>query len=281
MRYRYTPTTDKERLKSQADSYYKFDMAAITEAIGGRTKLTVLDLGCANGELTVSRFESAAFTKVVGVDRSDEAVDEARKSNASDKFRFYTLDLDGDFLPRLRQLMSENGIEGFDIVFGAMTAHHLSDPLRTIAAIRSVIGEGGKLILRSSDDGGKLCHPCGELLAELLYRYSKIVSTIDRHFGRKMPKLLYDAGYGGVKMMYKVTDTCNKSTASKQNMYDIGFGYRLQEVDAAISTSASSSPELAAEREWISSALDTLRREFDKPDFWYCNTTYMAIAEVR
>ncbi len=279
MEYKYKAIPDRTRLSSQLRSYYKFDIAAIEEASGKREGLNVLDLGCAFGELTKSRFDGRKFNKVIGVDLNKSAIAEANERTAEwEKYRFYALDLESDFLPKLNEIMAENGINKFDLVFGALIFHHLAEPKTPINALKSVLAPGGKLIIRTSDDGGKMCHPHGELLSEILSRYNRIVTTTDRYFGRKLIGLLTESGYRNIKMLYHVSDTCNKSEATKKNMFDIGFGFRLKAVDAMIDQS--SSAQLKSEREWLRKSLDRLKEAFEQPDFWYCNTSYIAIAEV-
>lgn len=266
---RYSPLDkgERERLARQAHGYFRFDEAAIDEATEGKDGLTVLDMGCANGALTRSRFFDGKFYKVVGVDIDKTAIGEAQ---ADDKFRFYALDLEGDFVQQFKQILCDNGVEKFDLIFGALVVHHLSDPQKVLGKLRQFIKRDGKIILRSSDDGGKICHPYGELLQEILLRYGALVPC-DRFSGRKLFSMLSGAGYKDVKLRYHVSDTCKKGKESRQNIFNIGFGYRLNALQKM-----SPSPDI----EWLIEAINKLKAAFESPDFWYSNTSYIAIAGV-
>lgn len=266
MQYKYSPSAEgeKDRLFRQSNSYFKFDLAAIDEATAGRKGLSALDLGCANGELTFSRMSDERFARVVGVDIDLKALDEASKRADGTKFRFLYHDLE-----HIDELARAEG--KFDLAFGALVLHHLSDPEKFLVGLKACLADGGKLILRCSDDGGKMCHPHGDLLDEFLLRYDRAIASTDRFMGRKLFGLLTKAGYGDVKMRYHVADTCGKDRAARENMYDIGFGFRKKALENLTDVS---------ERSWLLSALDRLHEAFQSPDFWYSNTTYIAIAEV-
>lgn len=274
MKYRYSPTAEgeKDRLHRQSKSYYKFDMAAIEEATLGKNVLIALDIGCANGELTFSRFCDERFAKVIGVDRDEAAVGEANSHRTDEKFRFYVLDLENE--GALKDLTQNEG--KFDLVFGALVLHHLSDPQKFLGKLKEHIADGGKLVLRCSDDGGKMCFPYGELLDEFLLRYDRAIASTDRFLGRKLFGMLEKAGYKDIKMRYHVADTCGKDRSIRENMFQIGFGFR----EKAIESLESSDERLKEEKKWLLLALERLRKAFSEPDFWYCNTSYIAIAEV-
>ena len=277
---------EKERLVRQAQGYYDFDMNAINQVIGSfsRNHLTVLDLGCSNGALTISRFaDNPKIYKVIGVDYNQADVDEANQLAAAycNKFRFYKVDLeDGNIIAKLNEIMQENNIEKFDIVFAALVLHHLNNPKLLLLRLYDIFGDDGKIIIRGSDDGGKLCFPQADLLQEILSRYNKIVTTSDRTNGRKLYNQLYNTGYVGIKMFYSIVDTCEKSRKDKENMYRVGFGFRLNTLDRLISLNPNN-VHLKEERDWLGHALIELQQAFCERDFWYCNTSYIAIAGVK
>ena len=277
---------EKERLTRQQRGYYRFDMQAIDSVLDtfDRVGLCVLDLGCSNGGLTISRFsENPRIRKVIGVDYNDADIAEAREAAKpyGDKFAFYTLDLESDdVIKHLQDILAENGAEHVDIVFAALVLHHLANPKLLLLKLYDIFSDDGKIIIRGSDDGGKLCYPNSELLEEVIDRYSRIVTNSDRSNGRKLYGQLYDTGYVGIRMMYSVVDTCEKSRQEKENIYQVGFAFRLKRVDRLIELN----PEqtyLKEERSALASALERLRESFCERSFWYCNTSYIAIAGIR
>ncbi len=285
MDYKYNSAMkgEKERLIRQSDGYYEFDMSAINQVTDtfDRT-VCVLDLGCSDGRLTFSRFASEKIKKVIGIDYNERDIEEANEIAATygDKFKFYRLDIESvDFISRLKKIFVENGIEKVDIVFSALVLHHLRAPEKLLKNLHEVFSRDGKIIIRGSDDGGKLCYPKTELLEDILRKYEKAITVSDRSNGRKLYTRLFDSEYRNIRILYAITDTCGKDLSQREHFFDVGFGFRLNTIDALI-RSDPQNEQLKKEREWFERALSELRRAFCEPDFWYCNTSYIAIAEV-
>lgn len=285
-RYTSERKGEKERLSKQQRGYLRFDMQAINQVLEelDRDDLCVLDLGCSNGSAAIARFaDNPKIKKVIGVDYNGADIEEAKKLSQEygDKFSFYQVDLeDEDVINILNRILQENGIAKVDIVFAALVLHHLKSPKLLLLKLYDIFSDDGKIIVRGSDDGGKLCHPKMELLSEILDRYSKIVTTSDRSNGRKIYGQLCSTGYVNIKMLYSVTDTCEKDRKNKENLFKIGFGYRLNTLDELITLNPDNS-HLKSEREWLSEALTQFKEVFCDRDFWYCNVSYIAIAGVR
>ncbi len=273
------------RLSRQQESYYELDMQAIGTALDalGKDGITVLDLGCGNGSVTLSRFgEDPRIRKVIAVDVHEGNLAEARQRAAAygDRFVFAKVDLNGDTaIEDIRQVMAENGVAAFDLVFAALVLHHLENPKLLLLKLYDIFDERGKIIVRGSDDGGKLCYPQSRLLTEILDRYDRLIHSSDRENARKLCHQLYHAGYVNPRMMYTVSDTVGKDRAFKELLYQLAFGFRLNRVDALVEKNPDNA-FLLSEREWLAGALETFKEAFFKQDFWYCVTTYIAMAEV-
>ena len=285
-RYTSERKGEKERLLRQQQGYYNFDMKAINQVLEefDRDDLCVLDLGCSNGSVAISRFaNNPKIKKVIGVDYNSADIEEAKvlAQEYGDKFSFYQVDLEDEkVIPKLNQILKENGVAKVDIVFAALVLHHLKNPKLLLLKLYDIFNDDGKIIVRGSDDGGKLCHPRMDLLTEILDRYSKIVTTSDRSNGRKIYGQLYSTGFVNIKMLYSITDTCEKDRKNKENLFKVGFGFRLNTLDELIALNPNNS-HLKSEREWLANALTTFKEVFCDRDFWYCNTSYIAIAGVR
>lgn len=286
VRYSSRLSGEKERLDSQQRGYYAFDKKALdlVTATFNRDDLCVLDLGCANGALTYSRFcEETRISKVIGVDCNAEDIEEAKSVvGAKDaRFAFYTLDLESpDLIEELNAILRQNGVEKADIVFSALTLHHLKDPSLLLLKLYDVMSDEGKIVVRGSDDGGKLCYPRSELLRELMDRYGKIVSASDRSNGRKLYSQLYNAGYVDIKMLYSVVDTCGKDRREREWLYKVGLAFRLSRIDEMLACNPDNE-RLRAERDWFERTLTEFKNAFADRSFWYCNTSYIAIAGVK
>ena len=275
---------ETERLQRQQRGYYDFDVNAINSALKDmdNDELVVLDLGCSSGETTSTRFKEERFKTVIGIDYNASDIDKAIAANYGDKFHFFQMDLESDdFLVNLTSKLSCLNIEKVDIVFMALTLHHLKEPNKLLFRLYDIFSNDGRIIIRGSDDGGKLCYPESDLMDELLKRYNKLVNSVsDRCNGRKLYKQLLDTGYLNVRMMYQITDTCEKSRAEKVNFYKVGFGFREVRLNE-IAEKNPNNQEIQKDVEWQLKALAHIKELFGKRDFWYSNVSYIAIATVR
>lgn len=274
------------RLENQQRGYFNFDKQALDSVLAefDRDGLVVMDLGCANGALTFSRFAGYdRIKKVIGVDYNENDI--RRASEAAEgyggKFSFYHLDLEADdAVARLKAILKENGADHADIVFSALVLHHLNAPTKLLLRLYDIFGDDGKIIIRSADDGGKLCYPESELLQELLDDYSKLIASSDRSSGRKLYSQLYSTGYVGIRMMYQVVDTCEKDRRNRSSLFDVGFSYRLKRLDELVEANPGNAA-LAKSRDDFAAKLARFKEAFVDRSFWYCNTSYIAIAGVK
>lgn len=172
-------------------------------------------------------------------------------------------------------------VEKIDLAFSALTLHHLKNPSLLLLKLYEILSDDGVLVIRGADDGSKMCHPGGELMSEFLLRYNNLINSVsDRYFGRKMFKLLYDAGYVNIRMRYSVSDTCEKSRLQKELMYKVGFSYRIKRLDELEKRNLNNQ-KLLKEIAWQKDALGKIKALFSQREFWYSNTTYIAIARVQ
>ena len=273
------------RLAQQKENYYELDRQAIDLALENVTKdkITVLDLGCGNGSVAISRFaDDPRVGKVIGVDVHKGNIAEANESAAAygDKFSFHVVDLNGeDCVDNIRQIMTALGVESIDLVFAALVLHHLENPRLLLLRLYDIFDHHGKIIVRGSDDGTKLCYPENKLMNEIMDRYNRLIVSSDRENGRKIYGQLYHAGFTGIRMLYTVSDTSDKDYSFKEVLFNMAFGFRLNRVDALLEKNPTNA-FIQKERAWLESALERFRDVFLAPDFWYSTTIYIAVAEV-
>lgn len=284
-RYSSNQEGEKERLDTQQQGYVDLDMEVLTESLQSfeRNNLVIVDLGCSSGDVTYSRFSKFDnVSKVIGIDYNPNDIADANEKYGNEKFSFFVMDLDDEnIIPDIQKLLEEMDVEKIDLVFSALTLHHLKNPSLLLLKLYEILSDDGILVIRGADDGSKMCHPGGELMSEFLLRYNKLINSVsDRYFGRKMFKLLYDAGYVNIRMRYSVSDTCEKSRLQKELMYKVGFSYRVKRLDELEKRNLNNQ-KLLKEIAWQKDALGKIKALFSQRDFWYSNTTYIAIARVQ
>jgi trans-aconitate methyltransferase len=112
--------------------------AGVVELLNPRPSERILDLGCGTGHLT-SKIAEAGAT-VVGVDRSEEMIRQAREAYPSLLFKVMDareLDLDGTF----------------DAVFSNATLHWIKEPERVINGIGKLLRPGGRFVAEFGGHG--------------------------------------------------------------------------------------------------------------------------------
>ena len=65
-----------------------------------------------------------------------------------------------------------------------------------------------------------------------------------------------------------------------ENLFRVGFAFRLKRVDRLIELNPDKA-YLKEERAALATALEKLRECFCERNFWYCNTSYIAIAGIQ
>jgi SAM-dependent methyltransferase len=180
---------EQERLQLQArelapESSWLFDQIGVPH--GAR----VVELGCGpHGCLELLAERVGPSGSVVGVERSADAVALARKLLAERGLRNVELlerDARSTGLPR----------ESFDLATARLVLVNIPQPEQIVAELTALVRPRGWVALHEADYVSHVCDPplpAWTSLVELLESYSR-QNGIDPFIGRKLPRLLRDAG---------------------------------------------------------------------------------------
>ena len=159
-----------------------------------RSGMSVLDVGCGPGTITVDLAKRVAPGHVIGVDRERTVIDEATASSQLDdsgsvEFRTadaYSLPFDD---------------ESFDVVHVHQVLQHLTDPVAALVEMRRVLRKGGILAARESDYGAFVWAPADPMLDRWLGLYHDVArhNGAEADAGRYLPGWANEAGFGTVK----------------------------------------------------------------------------------
>lgn len=121
--YRSDKASEVRRLKIQSRFSEQSDHESFLYAlqrIGNKEHLVGLDVGCADGYVTESRFRAEyGFELVVGIDHNEKVI---AKQSDHDMFRYRHVNVESpDFEDEMDELLEEFDIEGFDVIFMALT----------------------------------------------------------------------------------------------------------------------------------------------------------------
>jgi SAM-dependent methyltransferase len=185
---------EKQRLLRQgeamsADTGWLFDRL---EPLDGRR---VVEIGCGpRGFLDVLSSRVGRQGRVVGVDRSEEAVDAARRFVAGLNLTNVEV-IKGDGrsveLPR----------ESFDIAAGRLVLVNVPAPEEVVREAVALIRPGGVVAWHEADWGLNICDPplaAWDRVVELFTLYAG-ANGVDLLAGRRLPRLLREAGLTDVK----------------------------------------------------------------------------------
>ncbi len=134
--------------------------------------MSLLDVGCGPGTITLDLAARLAHGRTVGVDRDAGVVAEAQRlldSSPISGVEFRTADV----------YALEFDDESFDVVHAHQLLQHLTDPVAALVEMRRVLRPGGVLAVRDSDYGGFVWAPSDPLLD----RWMQLYHDVCRHNG--------------------------------------------------------------------------------------------------
>lgn len=276
---------EKERLKIQSEIMRPVDITAfnyVIEKLENRNDLTAIDVGAAAGDVTIDRFSHYSnFKKVIGVDINQQKIEEAyEKEFDSQIFSFHLLDVESpDFDEKMSALLAENGLEQVDIIFSALTLHHLANPYKAIFKLRKYLKKGGYIVLRGSDDGSKLAYPDEEnIVASIMKLSLEIEGKSDRENGRKLFHQVKKSGFSEIKLFYNLVDTTKMGPEERLALYHQSFSYRKNPFKRRLEQNPND-PALLEEYKWITEALEELELMFTDDSFYYIETHTVAVGK--
>ena len=180
---------EQERLQHQARELAP-ESSWLFEQIGLPRGARVVELGCGpQGCLELLAERVGPSGRVVGVERSGDAVALARKMLSERGLRNVEVlerDARSTGLPR----------ESFDLATARLVLVNIPQPEQIVAELTALVRPGGWVALHEADYVSHVCDPplhAWTRLVELLETYS-VQNGIDPFVGRKLPRLLRDAG---------------------------------------------------------------------------------------
>jgi SAM-dependent methyltransferase len=272
--------SEKERLRTQSNNTKAFDMRVLRPLLEAKPdNLIGLDLGCADGSLTVDRFGGfSAVGHIVGIDSNAVKIGQANETYEGDRFSFHQLDIEDDQFDRqIQEILAARQVDGFDFIFSALTIHHLSNPRKALIKLRKLLKSGGFLLLRGSDDGSKLAYPDDQnLVKSILFMTMEIEGVSDRENGRKLAHQLKKSGFNEIDMHYEIKDTNRLSVEERSALFQESFSYRINNFKRRMEQEPGNAL-YRQEYEWIKEALDELEMQFVDEAFYYHEIAYIAV----
>src|SRR5262249_14531466 len=126
---------------------------ALFRRVGLRDGLHVVDLGCGSGNTACWVAQQVAPSgSVVAIDISGDQIEQARRQAQRRNLRNIEFHVADAYSPRLPE-------GAFDLVYCRLVLIHLTQPALALAAMRSLVRPGGKVVCEEMDLGCWLCDP--------------------------------------------------------------------------------------------------------------------------
>jgi ubiquinone/menaquinone biosynthesis C-methylase UbiE len=169
--------------------------ARLWERAGLRRGMTVLDLGCGGGDVTLELARRVGPEgEVVGVDMDQAKLELARQAAAEHGLGYV----------QFRQLDVAGWEESdrYDFIYCRFLLTHLSDPADVVRRMRRAARPGGVAAVEDIDCTGHFCHPRCAAFERYVNLYRAVVARRggDADIGPKLYGMLTEAGWHGVNL---------------------------------------------------------------------------------
>ena len=273
---------EARRLETQQKLLFDFDMPVYEKHLNGKSDLKVLDIGCGNGRALMTRLgDRQEISKIIGVEFDESFVEKAKSDYANTKATFYQMDVeDPDFVDNMRDLMDEEGIEGFDWINILAVMSHLKSPYQLLKNVRKICNKGATIFIRNIDDGINFVYPDEDMKFERAFNMiAKCDTTGYRYSGRELFTLLHRSGYRDIVYEKMSINSASMEYSEKEAFFDTIFMF----LKNSVNVTASNNPEnleIQTEKEWLDENFETLEESFLATDTFVNFGFLIVVAKV-
>lgn len=271
-----------ERLRVQMTITRNFDLPVLKEIFANRKGVTVLDVGCNEGDQSMDRLTGFDVTNYIGIDRSTVAIEKATEKYKDDITHFYRIDVSSEMFPiELTGVLQRNHIDRVDVIICSMVLLHLEDPAEVLKQLYPFLNPGGVIFVRDIDDRDNCAEPDPNHTFDRGYAIvDRCKDSGNRHTGRNIGKWLTAAGFSNVRRVRKGLSSMGMTNDEKLALYETYFGFFMPDAEARVEEEPNNEHALA-DLGWCHYYLPKIKDIFLMPGFTFTLgfTTYIATKE--
>lgn len=270
----YLTLSDRERhrLRVQQQLMTSFDSEVYDRIKTIYEKLYILDVGSSSGDLIMDRLGKCdKVEKLIGLEYSEEVVQNANSTyGVPGKIQFYNVDIESqEFCSRLKEIMTEHGIEGFNVINISMVLLHLKTPYKLLKNIRQFLTKDGLLVIKDIDDGYNIVYPDekGEF-NRVMEICSRNETSGYRKSGRQIYTLLGRAGYKNIKLEKLGLTTIGMDYDEREAIFETYFSFVLGDL-LIMKNRYPNDRRIANDYEWYSQNYEDLEEKFHDTNLFF------------
>ena len=250
-----------KRLRVQNELLACYEAPVFAQIFSEGQDLAVLDIGCNDGAKTIERFASDSVSRVIGLEYNEVLSAKAQKTYGNERFSFYPLDVEAeDFSARLRIIMNEKQIDGFDVIYLSFVLMHLFDVKGLLIALRPFLKTDGKLfVIEANDAASTLMGDQNGLLGEFLAILKKDKYSGNREVGATVCETLSACGYESINVWHDAVSAGEGEKEKKKAVFTTFFSYLPEDV-LLLLESEPDNEEYRSWSAWLDGNYDVLRR---------------------
>lgn len=221
-----------KRLRVQNSLLSAYEDPIFAQIFSEGRNLSVLDIGCNDGKKTIERFSSESVSHVIGLEYNEKLAAKAQKIYGNEHFSFYPFDVEAEcFSERLRIIMAEKQIDGFDVIYLSFVLMHLNDVKRLLLTLRPFLKKNGKLfIIEANDTASTLSNDEKGLLGEFLKILKKDRYSGNREVGANICEQLSDCGYEDICVWHDAVSATEGEKEKKKAIFTTFFTYLSEDI---------------------------------------------------
>ena len=270
--YHYLSDEERHRLYVQQELMKSFDREVYDRIKSAYDKLYILDVGSSSGDLIMDRLgRHEKLEKLIGIEYSEEVVKAANDAYGEEnRIAFYNVDAESQQFPaRIKEIMAEQGIEGFNVINISMLLLHLKTPYKLLKNLRQFLTRDGIIVIKDIDDGYNIVYPDekGEF-NRVMEICSRNETSGYRQSGRQIYTLLGRAGYNDIKLEKLGLTTIGMDYDEREAVFETYFSFVLGDL-LIMKKRYPNDKRIANDYEWYSTTYEELEEKFHDNNLFF------------